>query len=78
MASLVLAVTEDERLNALCKTSVGSLHPHTLSEALKVKLFSGKDICFVVKAYEIYDRYKMPGSIPTIGQSLTTYFCAIS
>lgn len=36
MASLVLAVTEGGRLNSLCKTSVGSLHPHTLTEALKV------------------------------------------
>lgn len=36
MASLVLAVTEDGRINSLSKTSVGSFHPHTLTEGLKV------------------------------------------
>ncbi|XP_034245891.1 exosome complex component RRP42 [Thrips palmi] len=36
MASLVFSVTDGGRLNSLCKTSVGSLHPHTLAEALKV------------------------------------------
>lgn len=36
MASLVVAVTESGRINSLCKTSVGSLHPQTLTDALKV------------------------------------------
>lgn len=36
MASVVLAVTEDGRINSICKTGVGSLHPHSLTEALKV------------------------------------------
>lgn len=40
MASLVLSVTDGGRLNSLCKTSVGSLHPHTLAEALKVLMIS--------------------------------------